>query len=67
MSNVITNLVDLEKFLSDYQVLDRKIGSHGEVYIAESSEKTISELAGLRAKILVLDIYDPKECEEKNE
>jgi len=53
----------LEDLLNGYQVLTRKIGAKGRVSIAESSDKTGSELARLRAKILVLDIYDPKEEE----
>ena len=53
--------IDLEELLNGYQVLERTIQSKGQVYIAESSDKTISELKGLRAKIVVLDIYDSEQ------
>ncbi|MFW6173551.1 MAG: hypothetical protein ACOC5T_07395 [Elusimicrobiota bacterium] len=55
------NMVDLEEFLNGYQVLERTIQSKGQVYIAESSDKPVSELKGLRAKIVVLDIFEPDE------
>ena len=56
----------LEDLLNGYQVLTRKIGAKGRVSIAESSDKTGSELAGLNAKLVVLDIFKSENEGEEN-